>query len=131
MKLGLVQPESPDRDQDPASPRIGPRDLTYLQRRRRPGSVEDHRLHGRTSWLHVPASSPPAAPDCSAGPGQLKRTELAGEGRHVVGRPLLADLAVILDAVDVDRVPGDRLAGGRDPEQVTLLGRAHYQAYDH
>ena len=25
---------------------------------------------------------------CSAGPGQLKRTELASEGRHVVGRPL-------------------------------------------
>ena len=28
--------------------------------------------------------------------------------RHVVGRPLLADLAVVLDAVDIDRVPGNR-----------------------
>src|SRR5260370_42553150 len=54
MKLGPVQPESPDRDQDPASLRVRPGDLAYMQRRRWSGSVEDHRFHGRTSRLHAP-----------------------------------------------------------------------------
>ena len=43
----------------------------------------------------------------STSPWQRERAELAADRRHVLERPLLADLAVVGDPVDVDRVPSD------------------------
>src|SRR4029453_13613950 len=42
--------------------------------------------------------------------------------RHVLERPLLADLAVVGDPVDIDRFPPDVAPAGRDPEHVAGLG---------
>src|SRR5882672_1186696 len=55
----------------------------------------------------------------SGGPRRLERPQLGHHRRDVVGGPLLADLA-IGDPVDVDGVPPDRLAVGRDAQQAAL-----------
>ena len=52
----------------------------------------------------------------SGSPRRVEGADLGHDRRDVVGGPLLADLAVG-DPVDVHRVPPDRLAVGRGPQQ--------------
>src|SRR5882757_2623632 len=77
------------------------------------------------------ANSPRPLQPMSLAPGKLDRAELARKSRHVVRGPLLADLAFVVDAIDVDRIPADRPVGSRDAEQVAPLRRRHDQAQDH
>src|ERR1700722_10613373 len=63
-------------------------------------------------------------------PWQRDSAELAGDGRHVVSRPLLADLPVVCDPVDVNGIPLDAAPSRRDPKQVTVLGRRYYEPHD-
>src|SRR6476659_7805281 len=58
----------------------------------------------------------------STSPGQGERPELAADRGHVLERPLLADLAVVGDPIDVDGVPPDVSTARRDPKHVAGLG---------
>jgi hypothetical protein len=60
----------------------------------------------------------------SGGPRRAEDTELGHDGRDVVGRPFLADLAVG-DPVDVHGVPPDRLAVARHAQQAALDRGGH------
>src|ERR1700741_3984224 len=57
-------------------------------------------------------------------PREGEGAELAGKGRHVVSGPLLVDLPVVADPVDVDGVPSDAASGRRAPEQIAFVSRS-------
>src|SRR5205807_4599102 len=78
----------------------------------------------------MPRSSGVTGPATGSGdPGRLVRARVVEDRGEVLGRPFLADLAV-LEPVEIDRVPLEVTPGGGNAEQGALLRTGHDQADD-
>ena len=83
------------------------------------GEYEQAASKPRQDWLAEFRNRAGCWPGMSGSPWRVEGADLGHDRRDVVGGPLLADLAVG-DPVDVHRVPPDRLAVGRHPQQASL-----------
>src|SRR6202035_954183 len=67
----------------------------------------------------------------SPDPRERECTQLAAEGRQVVGSPLLADLPLIGDPVDVNGIAGHGASGRWNPQQVAFLSRSDDKSHNY